>query len=98
MRNPMAMALLGYQHENGLGTTKDLYTANKYYEKAVSLEQEPGQYKMGRLYEMLPDIQDLQKSVNWYQNAVDHDVEYANDDVKRLNMSGYYAMKRGSYC
>jgi TPR repeat protein len=77
----MSMALLGYQHENGLGTTKNVYADNNCYQKAVNIGQEPGQYKMGRLYEMFPDIQDLQKSVNWYQNAVDHDVEYVKRNV-----------------
>eukprot|EP00299_Pterocystis_sp_00344_P011318 c5252_g1_i2.p1 GENE.c5252_g1_i2~~c5252_g1_i2.p1 ORF type:complete len:154 (-),score=22.80 c5252_g1_i2:19-480(-) len=56
---------LGYMYEQGRGTSKNIYEAERYYLKAANLNHASAQCNLGFLYEHKDEV----KSFFWYSRA-----------------------------
>jgi TPR repeat protein len=92
--NAIAMDKIGDMYLNGKGATKNIPTAIEWYTKAANQGSSNAQYSLGDIYQNKDEFKDLQKAVNWYQNAADNDHLYSTFKVKGLNRRGYYAKEQ----
>lgn len=88
--NPKAQYNVGLIYANGLGVTKDVAEAQKWYEKAAKQGNAAAQYNLAQLYQASGSTNPhaYKKAKYWYEKAVENGLKEAYTNLGALYAEG----------
>ena len=86
--------LLGYLHEEGLGTQRDTALAYQFYMKGAEQEDDKAMNNLGSMYEGGNGVaKNLEEAKKWYEQAAALGNEDARANMKRVKEKMKKAIK-----